>query len=93
MGGGAYRYTHLVLAMGRYIVGGRSSGPVGRRRAVGMKVRRLLAGRKGSLVHICNQYISILLVVVDSDSMSRRQTQLRSWSRAGGWRKLTRTAT
>jgi hypothetical protein len=72
MGVVAYHYNHLDLAMGRYIVGGRSSGPVGHRRAVGMKVRRLLAGRKGSLVHICNKYISILLVVVDSDSMSSK---------------------
>jgi hypothetical protein len=58
--------------MGRYIVGGRSSGPVGRRKAVGMRVRRLPAGRRGSLVHICHNYISILLVVVDSDSMSSK---------------------
>jgi hypothetical protein len=93
MGVGAYHYNHLDLAMGRCIVGGRSSGPVGRRRAVGMKVRRLPAGRKGSLVHICNNYISILLVWWIRTRCLRSQTQLRSWSRAGGWRKLTRTAT
>ncbi len=93
MGGEAYHCTHLGLAMGRYMVGGRSSGLAGRRKAVGMKVHRLLAGHKGSLVHICNKHISILLVRRIRTRCFRRQTQLRSWSRAGGWRKLTRTAT
>jgi hypothetical protein len=82
MGVAAYHYNHLDLAMGRYIVGGRSSGPVGRRRAVGMRERRFPAGRKGSLVHICHKYISILLMRRIRTRCLRRQIQLRSWSRA-----------
>jgi hypothetical protein len=82
-----YRCSHLVLAMGRYIVDGHNSG-LGRCRRV-----HRLAGRKGSVaLHIYNFHISILPSRVRDSMSSRARPNCDRGSKleAGG---LTRTAT
>jgi hypothetical protein len=64
-GMGAYRCSHLCLATER------CSFADGRRIVLGhcMRVQRLLAGRKGWVVHICSIHVSIaFLLVRDSKS-------------------------
>jgi hypothetical protein len=84
---GMYRCSHLVLAMGRYIVDGHNSG-LGRCRRV-----HRLAGRKGSVVlHIYKSSISIFPSRVRDSMSSKAGLNCDRGSKLNVGR-LTRTAT